>query len=753
MKKAAFYKKIFLTYFILFFIFAAAISITIFFQGNRINQNNMKARQNLVLDQVSRNVDNSLLLGFETMAQLSNNLEIIKYLKFPQTDSYNITKVREELAKSQPMFARLGFSIALLKLSNNTAISPEGLLSIEGFFKNLGADNINPQFFAQYLANQSNALSYFTFNVDNPANPEENKLVVAKRHVDFKAANAIELYVLNKKRLLSQDLYPNEAVLILKPDEIVAIDSTKNTDIVKKLLSAEMRQKIISNGTDILTDKNYEYIQKKSSVIDWYYVCMTPKSLFSKALKQLLIRVGFLCISLLFLGYWIILKMSKYLYTPVQNILGHLGQYEPFKEEDEFLYIQNTLTNIHETNRELLDIIQKNKLPQKDRFLKGLLYGLIPDDEINEQIEINGLQLLTEAVRIVIIQIDEYDKLQDELQNNALVMIDSIISNHINAHLQNKIEYIFFEMSKNKFVFVTKDGDRQKLTNLINHIISDIESHISINLIAVIGETCKNTNEIPNSFQNTLNVLEKRFAIDEKKIILAESVKTHDHDSYYYPIDLEHDLINNLIRGNVLEANVITNRIIEENLVKRTLSLEMNSQLIFALSATINRVMQITNKTIEYFFTEGTLIYIELKMCENKKQLEDKIIYIFNTIANTFKKQSDNLENSIMKNIDQYIVNNYHTDFSLVDLAEYLGFSVAYTSTLFKNITGENFKDYLNMYRIKKAKEILENENVKINDLAAMVGYNNANSFIRMFKRYEAISPGQYIKNVEKNNL
>ncbi|MNC54140.1 HTH-type transcriptional activator Btr [compost metagenome] len=56
------------------------------------------------------------------------------------------------------------------------------------------------------------------------------------------------------------------------------------------------------------------------------------------------------------------------------------------------------------------------------------------------------------------------------------------------------------------------------------------------------------------------------------------------------------------------------------------------------------------------------------------------------------------------------------------------------------------------MYRIKKAKEILETETIKIHELAARVGYTNANSFIRMFKRYEAVSPGQYIKDAERKN-
>jgi two-component system response regulator YesN len=96
-----------------------------------------------------------------------------------------------------------------------------------------------------------------------------------------------------------------------------------------------------------------------------------------------------------------------------------------------------------------------------------------------------------------------------------------------------------------------------------------------------------------------------------------------------------------------------------------------------------------------------------------------------------------------------FIHNNYHKDISLVDLSERFNASPAYISILFKNYTGENFKDYLNMYRVNKAKSLLsENTNLKINDLAGMVGCNHPNTFIRMFKKYEGVSPGQYAKQL-----
>ncbi|WP_185602275.1 helix-turn-helix domain-containing protein [Paenibacillus sp. 598K] len=746
MKKAAFYKKIFQAYFVLFIVFAAAISVTIFYKGNQINQHTMKAKQHLVLDQISRNIDNSLLLGFETMAQLSTNLEMMKFMRLPTTDSYNIAKVREELAKTHAISARLGLSIALLKLADNTVVTHEGVLSIDRFFEQLGAPEIDTPFFYDSFARQGSALAYFTFNIDSPA--QGKKLLLAKKHVSFKNADAVELYILDKPLLLSLDLYPSEAVTILNNEQIIAIDSVKATSTIESLLTEELRSKLLSAGNDTQTDRKYEYMYRKSSVLDWYYVSVTPKSFFIKSMQQLLLQAGILCVSLLLLGYLIISKMSTYLYRPVRNILGHLGQYEPFQEKDEFLYIQNTLTTVHETNRELSEIIQKNKLPQKERFLKQLLFGLVSEHEMKEQLRQNGLHILEETVRLVIIQIDAYDQLQEELHTNALVLIDAMISKHINAHLQDNFDYIFLQISKNQFVFVTKDEDRLKLTQLINELIAEIESHIAVSLIAVIGEPCEQPADLASSFSGTLNVLEKRFAIDEKKVIHAETIHSRHQEAYFYPIQLEHDLIHTMIRGQVSEADMIVQRIVQENLVKRTLSLETHSQLVFALSATINRVLDMTNKPIEYFFDEGTLIYSELKKSDNKKQFEDKIVYLFHTIATSFKKQSDTLEHSILQQMNAYIVNNYHTDFSLADLAEHLGFSTAYTSTLFKSILGENFKDYLNMYRIKRAKQLLAEEQLKISDVAARVGYTNVNSFIRMFKRYEAISPGQYAKNV-----
>ena len=71
-------------------------------------------------------------------------------------------------------------------------------------------------------------------------------------------------------------------------------------------------------------------------------------------------------------------------------------------------------------------------------------------------------------------------------------------------------------------------------------------------------------------------------------------------------------------------------------------------------------------------------------------------------------------------------------------------------SLVFKNIMDCNFKEYLSKIRCQKARELMEqNQNLKISEIAAMVGIQNVNTFIRVFKKDCGISPGQYLLKIK----
>ncbi|NMA84447.1 MAG: AraC family transcriptional regulator, partial [Epulopiscium sp.] len=54
--------------------------------------------------------------------------------------------------------------------------------------------------------------------------------------------------------------------------------------------------------------------------------------------------------------------------------------------------------------------------------------------------------------------------------------------------------------------------------------------------------------------------------------------------------------------------------------------------------------------------------------------------------------------------------------------------------------------DFINQTRIEAAKDILKGpEKKKLEDVATAVGYGNVRTFMRIFKSYEGVTPGQYM--------
>lgn len=93
-----------------------------------------------------------------------------------------------------------------------------------------------------------------------------------------------------------------------------------------------------------------------------------------------------------------------------------------------------------------------------------------------------------------------------------------------------------------------------------------------------------------------------------------------------------------------------------------------------------------------------------------------------------------------------YINDHLEEDINLDMMADKLNITSGYLSSYFKEKTGLNFSDYLNDIRIRTAKDMLQNLDLRIQDVAARVGYQNVNSFIRMFKRQAGMTPGEYRK-------
>ena len=91
-----------------------------------------------------------------------------------------------------------------------------------------------------------------------------------------------------------------------------------------------------------------------------------------------------------------------------------------------------------------------------------------------------------------------------------------------------------------------------------------------------------------------------------------------------------------------------------------------------------------------------------------------------------------------------------HTEYSkhltVESIAEQCHYSRAFLSRLFKEKSGVTIHQYLNDLRMEKAKKLLLGSRMKIEDIAAAVGFSDANYFIACFSKFYGTPPGLFRK-------
>ncbi|SDW77389.1 response regulator [Paenibacillus sp. CF384] len=102
----------------------------------------------------------------------------------------------------------------------------------------------------------------------------------------------------------------------------------------------------------------------------------------------------------------------------------------------------------------------------------------------------------------------------------------------------------------------------------------------------------------------------------------------------------------------------------------------------------------------------------------------------------------------LIRNVVQFINTRYSENISLKLLGDTFHSSPNYISRLFKQEVGRGVFDYLNVVRIRQAKELLKDYRNKIYEIAEKVGFNSQVHFAIVFNKYEGMSPSDYRKEL-----
>jgi len=199
-----------------------------------------------------------------------------------------------------------------------------------------------------------------------------------------------------------------------------------------------------------------------------------------------------------------------------------------------------------------------------------------------------------------------------------------------------------------------------------------------------------------------------------------------------------------LEKGRKDEFHLILDEITKYSKNVKVTNSNMALEIYFSISLIFLTYINRRNLTQKIAFRTGLN---KLMRIEEHSSWDEAMSYLHNIADIIFDIQSneeDIVVSDAISKVKEYICNHLSEDLSLVKLANLVYFNPSYLSRLFKQVTGNNLTNSILNMKIDKAKQLLEDRNLKIREVASAVGYDSSTYFAKFFKKMTGLNPQDY---------
>lgn len=215
--------------------------------------------------------------------------------------------------------------------------------------------------------------------------------------------------------------------------------------------------------------------------------------------------------------------------------------------------------------------------------------------------------------------------------------------------------------------------------------------------------------------------------------------------TYCYSLETEQQLINLIRLGDYDKSEQVISEVFQTILADDSISLQTAKCLIFDIVATMMKTIDEINTACKTNIMEELNPAERLLRCKTVQDMQTQMMYILREVCQYIQNRKKSHNYRLRDDVLQYIQDHYNDpNMSISGIAGHFGISMTYLSKFFKEQTGENLLDCINRYRLEKAKQLLKQSHSNIGKVAVMVGFYNSNALIRVFKKYEGITPGKF---------
>lgn len=673
-------------------------------------------------------------------------------------ESYDYLTLQRYIAKSLAVTPFIDDMFFYVK-NNDAIISQEGSFQFDNFFDTIMKSDIKNKYYWRDYFKKTDKISitskevvlpqetYYTQLISEGNNARELTIIVADSST-FK--NMRMVILLNSRKIA--ELYGVKSIIFAgESGDLIFGDKEAKNNITTLMKNTKGTQ--LQNHDALKLDNIDSYaFTKRSQYYDWYYLKLIPYSQIFDKLDQYNKIALFILLVLLVFSIGLAYIFSLNLYKPIKRLMdltedAFNDQQALHQNENEIQKIYNHIKLIYQNYETIEHRYNAMQGIYRQYFYEKLIKNMdTPQDGLTENLlNINQKDFENFIVINYSINFDtDLSSALPQFKTNDIGKLQLAVRELVNLSIE-KLGYMYYSFqvdTNSHLTIVTLNGEQFDMNifeNTVRDILKNDSEYFSVNFS--ISSVYHGLNQLRMAYDDASNLINYHTLKNETQFLFHGSIK----------VPWEHMMPKKLMERarNLVELSKVEDL---GNCMHEALDYfeEKSTPVLYirkSLAAIFSNILQnaANNNTLDS--EKVDYIYKNIEICATKsgfKNLIDIIIELCNCIMIQEKEAGGG--HSTIEKMAQYIDVNYAENISLDFFADKYKMSPIYLSKIFKEFKGVNFSDYVNKVRMENARQLLLGSDLKIKELSVKSGYNDPNTFIKVFKKYFGVAPGEYRK-------
>ncbi|WP_168120239.1 cache domain-containing protein [Paenibacillus sp. HB172176] len=497
----------------------------------------------------------------------------------------------------------------------------------------------------------------------------------------------------------------------------------------------------------------------KSSLTNWKIVYALPSRLYSQKAEYVRnISILTLAIAAV-VGSIIAVLLARRNYHPLQKLIRSVAarsEIDPSRasSSSEYDYLEEALDNTLGRYQLMNQTIETQNKALRSNLIARLLKGRIKNGyPIAEMLPEHGMTLQGDQVAVLLFYIEDYSgffRLDEQDAEKKREFVHLIMTNIVEELAGQEHQGWMSELDEMLVCIVNFKGNTSaeeanaSLKRVAEEAQRFIGSRFKIFFTVSVSSIHRSAAELPTAYQEAMEAMEYRMLQSGQSIIWHDQIK-HQELSYDYSIEKEQQLINYVNAGDYTGAKATLDAIIDGNLEQENVSADLLRCLLFDMCSTMMKAGMEANLERDELYEENLAAIRELSSGSTVSAMRERMSQFLYKICLLSEERRKSSKYRLKDRVLDYIEEHYKDNkLGINMISEHFGLHPSYMSRFFKEQAGDTLTDYMNRFRVEKSKELLLRDDIFIKDISDLVGFYSISTYIRLFKKYEGVTPSAY---------